>query len=101
MVAQNAEDRRSGRSKVFSTASVECDGLRTEAHVLNLSSHGVLVRCDRVLREAAPVTFQCHGLIVQGTVAWSDPGGTGINFNEPIQPVRLLRKGRGEEGSRG
>lgn len=101
MLPANAEERRSSRATVFLPAAVECAGVRTDARVINLSAHGVLVLTDCILPEAAPVTFRCHGLIVQGLVSWSDPDGTGINFNEPIEPSRLLRKERSRNNDAG
>jgi hypothetical protein len=85
------DERRSARANVLLAATIECDGVRTRARVVNLSAHGALVSGDIPLEEDALITFECNGLTVQGWVAWVRAPHAGIQFGEPKQPGDLLR----------
>lgn len=89
-----SDERRSVRSSVLMTATVECGGARHSVRVVNLSAHGALIEGSFLPDCEQAVTFHCSGIEVTGWVTWIRPPVVGINFDEPIEPRLNLNAGQ-------
>lgn len=87
-----ADDRRSERTRVLLTAVVEHAGSRIRVRVSNLSAHGALVIGKGLPFNDTLVTFRCNGSEIESWVAWSRDGLAGLQFSDPIEPEKLVRR---------
>ena len=85
------QNRRSSRSNVLLTATVELPGESLAVVLRNLSQEGALVQGKKVPKDGARVLFHRQGLSVPGRVAWSHCGVAGLEFDVPLFPKELLR----------
>ena len=85
------DDRRSGRRAVVLMAAIDHAGMRTRVRVTNLSAHGALVIADRLPAPECEVAFLSNGVTVQSRVVWVRGRHADIQFEDPIEPERLLR----------
>lgn len=88
---KNADERRSARSKVMLTATLESERGRVEVRVDDLSPNGARVYGEFLFPLDTPVTFRCKTLAVEGFVAWVEAPLAGIGFGEAIEPQEALR----------
>jgi hypothetical protein len=86
------EERRSARSRVFLTATIECRGKSMRVRIDDLSAHGARVLGEALPPVDTPLTLQCNNLRVDGYMAWVEGSLAGIGFGEPVQPDEALRK---------
>lgn len=91
MTMSSAEERRSVRSKVRLTATIESEHGRVEVRVDDLSAHGARVFGQGLPPVDTTVTFRCNALAVEGFVAWVEGSQAGVGFGEPVQPRDALR----------
>ncbi len=91
MTKSSADERRSVRSKVRLTATVESRHGQVEVRVDDLSAHGARVFCEGLPPVDTPVTFRCKALTAESFVAWVEGPYAGIGFGEPVQPRDALR----------
>jgi hypothetical protein len=100
------QNRRSRRSPVLLTASIEVAGCRPIAVKLrNLSEEGALIEADALPPEGTPAYFKRNGLKVSGRVVWVQAKYAGFAFNKPLKRDEVLRqvlqpKPRAETGYR-
>ena len=94
MTPGSADERRSARSKVMLTATIESAGDRREVRIDDLSTLGARVLADAFPAPDTPVIFRCKGVTAEGFVAWVRPPLAGIGFDEPIATEDALRKVR-------
>lgn len=88
----SAEDpRRSPRSKVFLTATLECSGQTLPVVLRDLSEHGALIETEASLTEDSEVRFLRKDLRVKGYVAWVRGKYAGISFSSPLHAEIVLR----------
>ena len=85
------QNRKSRRSNVLMTASLELSGTSLPVKLRNLSAEGALVAGDRLPVEGASVMFRKGDLSLAGTVAWVTGRQAGINFEQKLNPEQLLR----------
>lgn len=83
--------RRSRRSPVLLTATIELGGSVHEVKLRNLSSDGALVEGAENLPEYASVTFCRKELRVRARVAWVQGNHAGIAFDKALEPAEVLR----------
>jgi len=83
--------RRSRRSPVLLTATIELGGVEHDVKLRNLSSDGALVEGGELLPECARVTFCRKELRVRSRVAWVQGKHAGIAFDTPLEPHEVLR----------
>lgn len=88
----NADERRSERSKVLLTAMIENGGSRIPVRVSNLSAHGALVIGKELPPSEERVVFHCNGFATGGWIAWVKDGHAGIQFDEPVEPEKLVQR---------
>jgi len=85
------QNRRSRRSPVLLTATIELGGAMHEVKLRNLSSDGALVQGADSLLEYANVTFCRKDLRVRARIAWVQGSHAGIAFETPLPPAEVLR----------
>lgn len=86
----DADERRSERTNVVLTASLQAGGVWVPVRVGNLSAHGALVIGDTLPAEGEQITFRCKGHDLQSWVAWVRAPHAGVQFCDPINPADLL-----------
>ena len=91
MAKGGADERRSTRSKVMLTATIETQDGYFQVRVEDLSAHGARVFGEMLFAVDTPVTFRCKAITAKGFVAWIEPPFAGIGFGEPVQPEEALR----------
>lgn len=87
----NSQNRKSRRSQVLLTATIEHCGASQSVKLRNLSSEGALVESDKLPIEGTPVLFCRNELCTQGHVVWVNGLYAGIAFAEKLQPEQVLR----------
>src|SRR3569833_693750 len=91
MVSSRADPRRSPRSKVLLTATLERAGEPLSVVLRDLFEHGALIETRSALEVDAEVLFHRNELRVRGFVAWVRDGIAGICFTRPLKPEVVLR----------
>ena len=86
-----SQNRKTRRSNVLMTASLELSGTSLPVKLRNLSAEGALVEGDKLPVEGASVLFRKGDLGVAGNVAWVNGRQAGINFVQKLNPEQLLR----------
>jgi hypothetical protein len=86
-----SQNRKTRRSNVLMTASLELSGTSLPVKLRNLSAEGALVEGDKLPVEGASILFRKGDLGVSGSVAWVNGRQAGINFVQKLNPEQLLR----------
>lgn len=89
--SETCQNRRSRRSQVLLTATIEHSGARQSVKLRNLSAEGALVESDKLPIEGTPVQFRRNELSCEGRVVWVNGRYAGIAFNEALNPEQVLR----------
>ena len=89
--SNNAQNRKSRRSNVLMSASLELSGTSLPVKLRNLSAEGALVEGEKLPVEAAAVLFRKGDLSIPGQVAWVKGSQAGITFAQKLNPEQLLR----------
>lgn len=85
------QNRKSRRSNVLMSASLELSGMSIAVKLRNLSADGALVEGDKLPVEGSSVLFRKSDLSMPGNVAWVKGRQAGINFGQKLNPEQLLR----------
>jgi hypothetical protein len=86
-----SQNRKSRRSNVLMSASLELSGTSLPVKLRNLSADGALVQGDKLPVEGAAVQFRKGDLSVAGIVAWVKGRQAGVSFAQKLNPEQLLR----------
>ena len=86
-----SQNRKTRRSNVLMSASLELSGTSLKVKLRNLSAEGALVEGDKLPVEGAAVLFRKGDLSVAGQVAWANGRQAGISFAQELKPDQLLR----------
>ena len=89
--SNNSQNRKTRRSNVLMSASLELSGTSLPVKLRNLSAEGSLVEGDKLPVEGASVLFRKGDLSMAGTVAWVKGRQAGISFAHKLDPEQLLR----------
>jgi hypothetical protein len=84
-------NRRSRRSPVLLSASIEFDGAVHDVKLRNLSPEGALVEGADAIPEQSDIVFHRNDLCVAARVAWIQGKYAGIAFNHRLEPGEVLR----------
>ena len=85
------QNRRSRRSNVLLTATVEIEGERLSVKLRNLSAEGALVEAEVLPAAESQIMFHRNDLSVRGKIAWVGGNHAGISFNRALEPDQVLR----------
>lgn len=83
--------RRSRRSNVLLSATLEVDGVPISVRLRNLSEDGALVDGDLLPKEGAEVVFRRNDLVQRGRIAWVHGKHAGVAFAAPLKPQDVMR----------
>jgi hypothetical protein len=89
--SNNPQNRKSRRSNVLMSASLELSGMSLPVKLRNLSIDGALIEGDKLPVEGASILFRKGELSVTGRVAWAKTRHAGISFVEKLAPDQVLR----------
>ena len=85
------QNRKTRRSNVLMSASLELSGASLPVKLRNLSAEGALVEADKLPVEGSSILFRKGDLAVAGHVAWVNGRQAGVAFAEKLNPQQLLR----------
>lgn len=83
-------NRRTRRSQVLMTATLELSGSALPVKLRNLSEEGALIEGKGLPVEGSEVLFKRLELSVPGRIAWVTAGRAGVKFNEKLAPEAML-----------
>ena len=86
-----SQNRRSRRSNVLMSASIELSGTSLPVKLRNLSADGALVEGINLPVEGAEVLFRKAELSLAGRIAWVEGHRAGVSFAESLCPEAVLR----------
>lgn len=89
--SSQSQNRKTRRSNVLMSASLELSGTALPVKLRNLSADGALVESDKLPVEGASVLFRKGDLSMPGNVAWVNGRQAGISFAQKLNPEQLLR----------
>ncbi|NUT00519.1 MAG: PilZ domain-containing protein [Sphingomonas sp.] len=87
----NAQNRRTRRSQVLLSATLQHGGAEHSVKLRNLSSEGALVESEKLPIEGTPVVFCRNDLCASGRVVWVNGRYAGIAFFDRLEPTEVLR----------
>ena len=89
--SNNPQNRKTRRSNVLMSASLELSGTSLPVKLRNLSMDGALVEGDNLPVEGASILFRKGDLSMPGNVAWVKGRQAGVAFAQNLNPEQLLR----------
>ena len=87
----SCQNRKSRRSQVLLTATIEAAGREQAVKLRNLSAEGALVEGDGLPVEGSNVRFCRNELCAQGRIVWVNGKFAGIAFGTKLEPEQVLR----------
>ena len=87
----NSQNRRSRRSSVLMSATLETRGESLTVKLRNLSAEGALVEGRDLPVEGTEVVFRRNDLAERGTIVWVNGIHAGVAFKIPLQAEQVLR----------
>jgi hypothetical protein len=87
----NGQNRKSQRSQVLLSATLEHGGGSQAVKLRNLSEEGALVESEKLPIEGTTVHFIRNDLNAPGRVVWVSGRYAGIAFSDKLDPAEVLR----------
>ena len=87
----NGQNRKSQRSQVLLTATLDHGGGSQAVKLRNLSEEGALVESEKLPIEGTTVHFIRNDLNAPGRVVWVSGRYAGIAFSDKLDPAEVLR----------
>jgi len=88
--SSQTQNRRTRRSKVLMTATLELSGSALTVKLRNLSAEGALIEGDNLPVEGSKLVFKRLELSVAGRIAWVSGNRAGVTFNIKLEPEAML-----------
>ena len=88
--SSTTQKRRSRRSQLLMTATLEIAGRALDVKLRNLSSDGARVEGDQLPIEGTDLMFRKGEIAVGGRVIWSKGRQAGIGFANKLDPIQVL-----------
>lgn len=88
--SSQTQNRRTRRSKVLMTATLELSGSSLEVKLRNLSADGALIEGNNLPVEGSQILFKRLELSVPGRIAWVAAKRAGVTFDEKLPPEAML-----------
>jgi hypothetical protein len=85
------QNRKTRRSQVLLSATIEYGGSTHSVKLRNLSSEGALVQNAKLPIEGTAVVFCRNELCTRGRVVWVNDIYAGIAFDAKLDPAEVLR----------
>jgi hypothetical protein len=89
--SSTTHNRRSRRSNVLLTATLEVQGEQLPVKLRNLSAEGALVEGKLLPAADTQIVFRRKELDVRGHIAWVSGNHAGVAFNRKLDPEQVLR----------
>ena len=89
--SSNSQNRRSRRSNLLMSASIEISGLSLPVKLRNLSADGALIEAEKLPVEGAKLLFRKAEISIEGRLAWVEGKRAGV---EPAAGVVAFAVGR-------
>lgn len=89
--SNSPQNRKTRRSNVLMSASLELSGTSLPVKLRNLSADGALVEGDKLPVEGASLQFRKGDLSIPGQLAWVKGRQAGVAFAYNLKPEQLLR----------
>ena len=89
--SSTTHNRKSRRSNVLLTATLETGDGVSQVKLRNLSAEGALVEGQPLPAAGSAVTFHRNDLSVHGRIAWVNGKQAGVSFDQQLQPDQVLR----------
>lgn len=86
----NTQNRRSRRSQMLMTATLEMSGRAVKVTLRNLSSDGAQVEGVELPVEGTDLLFRKGDLAVVGAIIWTKGKQAGIRFEQKLDPATVL-----------
>jgi hypothetical protein len=86
------QNRRSNRSPVLLSATIDVNGADASVVLRNLSSEGALIEGANLPLAGATTVFKRKELEVTGRIAWVHGRMAGVAFERRLEPAELLRQ---------
>ena len=87
----NSQNRRSRRSNLLMSASIEISGVSLPVKLRNLSAEGALIEADKLPVEGAKLLFRKAEISIEGRLAWVEGKRAGVEFVTALCPETVLR----------
>jgi len=84
------QSRRSRRSHMLMTATLDYSGRAIKVTLRNLSSDGAQVEGVELPVEGTDLLFRKGDLAVAGSIIWTKGKQAGIRFEQPLDPATVL-----------
>ena len=84
------QNRRSRRSQLLLTATLEISGRAVKVTLRNLSSEGAQIEGDQLPVEGTDLLFRKGDLAVAGSIIWTKGKQAGIRFEQQLDPATVL-----------
>lgn len=88
--SEKTQNRRTRRSNVLMTATLDLSGGVLAVKLRNLSVDGALIEGDALPIEGAAVVFKRNELAVPGRIAWVKGKRAGVTFTRKLAPEAVL-----------
>jgi hypothetical protein len=85
------KNRRSRRSPVLLSASIELSGEKIPVKLRNLSEDGALIEADQLPEEGSTTWFERKDLRRRGRLVWVHGRYAGVAFDQPLDREQVLR----------
>lgn len=86
------QNRRSRRSPVLLTATIDVAATPVTVKLRNLSEQGALIESDQLPPEGTETYFERKGSRLKSRIVWVQGKYAGVAFDTPLQPEELLRQ---------
>ena len=86
----NTQNRRSRRSHMLMTATLDFSGRAVKVTLRNLSSDGAQVEGVQLPIEGTDLLFRKGDLAVAGSIIWTKGNQAGIRFKQQLDPTTVL-----------
>lgn len=84
------QNRRSRRSHMLMTATLDFSGRAVDVRLRNLSADGAQVEGNQLPVEGTELLFRKGELAVAGSIIWTNGKQAGIRFEHDLDPATLL-----------
>ena len=88
---KSSHNRRTRRSQVLMSASIEFSGASLPVKLRNLSTDGALIEGESIPVEGSVVQFRKAELSLSGRIAWVEGQRAGVAFSELLSQDLVLR----------
>jgi hypothetical protein len=86
-----AHARLAPRFKTFQPASIDCEGAKRRAHILDVSARGARLYCADALPVGSYLALQCCDVTLSARIVWTKEQRFGVEFQFPLPDAHMRR----------